>query len=121
MGGLTSRRKGAGGEREVRDILRRFGFRAQRDGRLAADLDHDIEGWHLEVKRRETASIWAWLEQAARDAFGRVPVVVFRRSRSPWYAVMPLEEALRLKRLEADVDNCDHCAEAHDDASEWDA
>jgi Holliday junction resolvase len=104
--GRRSRRKGANGEREVRDLIRRFGFAAVRDGRFDGDINHDIPGTWVEVKRRETASVWAWFEQAQRDAGrrGLVPFVFFRRSKSPWLVLMPAEEALRLKRLEADAD-----------------
>lgn len=102
MGGLSSRRKGAGGEREVRDVLRKHGFRCDRGQPPYGDLVHDVPGVHLEVKRCETWSLRAWLRQAEADARdGEVPWVVFRGSREPWRVVMPLEEALRLKRAEA--------------------
>lgn len=106
--GRTSRRKGASGEREVRDIFRRHGFHCVRDGRFEGDLNHDVPGVWVEVKRRETLAIPAWLRQAEHDApEGTVPWVVFRRSKEPWRVVMPLEEALRLKRLEALLERLD--------------
>lgn len=104
MGGLTSRRKGASAEREFRDVLRTFGFKAYRDGRLDADLAHNVPGVHIEVKRRETLAIPAWCRQAERDSRGLVAVVAFRRSREPWRVVVPADEYLRLKRLEADLE-----------------
>ena len=101
MGGSTSRRKGAGGEREVRDVLRRFGFRADRGQPPFGDLVHDVPNVHIEVKRCETWKLRAWLRQAELDARSAVAWVVFRGSKEPWRVVMPLEEALRLKALEA--------------------
>lgn len=97
----NSRRKGSDGEREFRDVLRSYGFAAERDGRLEADLAHNVEGVHFEIKRREKYEIQSWLEQAERDAGSAVPCVVFRRSRQPWRVIVPASEYLRLKRLEA--------------------
>ena len=102
--GMTSRRKGASGEREVRDALREHGFLARRDGRFDGDIEHNVPGIWLEVKRTERASVWECLAQAARDAEAHgwlVPVIAFRRSRSAWHAILPLDELLRLKRIEA--------------------
>ena len=94
--GLPSRRKGASGEREVRDILRRFGIEARRDGRLDDDLVHGLDGFHIEVKRREQYDLGPWLEQAEEDAKGREPIVVFRKSKQPWRAVIRLEALLQI-------------------------
>jgi len=89
-----SRRKGAGGEREVRDVLRSHNIEARRDGRLDEDLDHGLVGYHLEVKRRERYEIDSWLAQAERDAGDRIPVVVFRKSREPWRVILRLDDWL---------------------------
>ena len=91
----NSRRKGADGEREVRDILIDHGFEARRDGRLDDDLDHNLEGFHLEVKRRERYEIDSWISQAEGDCNGRIPVVVFRKSREPWRVILRLDDFLR--------------------------
>jgi len=95
---VNSRKKGARGEREVRDVLRSHGITARRDGRLDDDLDHGLDGYHLEVKRRERYDLDSWLEQAERDAQDRVPVVVFRKSNQPWRAVIDFEYLLELIR-----------------------
>ena len=76
--------------------MREAGFEARRDGRLDDDLQHNIEGYHFEVKHRETLALPAWLRQAERDAGERVPVVAFRRNNEPWRAVLPLPVLLRL-------------------------
>lgn len=99
--GKSSRRKGAYGEREVRDILRAHGFTCERDGRLDTDLKHDCDGYHLEVKRRETLAIPAWMRQARAESGGKIPVVVYRRSREEWMAVLPFERLAHLLRIEA--------------------
>ena len=94
--GRASRSKGARGEREVRDILRKYGVEARRDGRLDDDLVHGLDGYHLEVKRQETYTLDSWLKQAETDAKGRTPVVAFRKAKQPWRAVIDLETLVRL-------------------------
>lgn len=91
---LDSRDKGGRGEREVRDIIRKYGYEkverwAQRSG--GRDVS-DIKGYHpelhLEVKFRERAALSEWLQQAECEAEGAEPVVVYRRTREPWRAVV---------------------------------
>jgi len=95
----AQRDKGKRGEREVAAVLREHGFRARRDGRLEADLAHDVDGYHFEVRRRETLALPAWTRDAEQAAEGRVPIVVYRRSGEPWRAVIPLDELARLLAL----------------------
>lgn len=89
MTGRMGRRKGKVAEREVAAILTAYGFEARRDGRLADDLQHNIAGVHLEVKRREQLALPAWWRQTQRDAGDRIPVLLYRRSGEPWHAMMP--------------------------------
>jgi hypothetical protein len=105
-GGNGSRRKGAAAEHEVAAIVRAHGWPGARrtaDGRSQdgrGDIAGGPHGVHLEVRRRERAEIWSWLEDAERAAApGEVPTVVFRRSRSGWYAAVPFDELLALLRL----------------------
>lgn len=100
MSGRSSRRKGASGEREVRDILRCHGFISERDGRLDDDLQHDVSGYHFEVKRRERLSLEEWTRQAERDAKEREPVVVYRKSNQPWRASLSFERLAALLAIE---------------------
>lgn len=94
---VHSRQKGARGEREVRDILRRHGYEARRDGRLDTDVVHDMSGFHLEVKRREKYELDKWIGQAEEDAAeGETPVVVFRKSGQPWRAVIGFDVLVAL-------------------------
>ncbi len=95
------RRKGVGGELEVAAIFRTVGFdcdRVPNSGglKIKGDLLGDVPA-HLEVKRQEVARPWAWWEQAAGEApAGAMPVVAFRRSRSPWLAIVDLEQLAQL-------------------------
>jgi hypothetical protein len=96
-----SRVKGANGEREFRDVIRSFGFTAERDGQTRVarwagepnlDVRHDIPGVHAEVKRCETYMIDKWLAQAEDDARrdgGKAPWVCFRKSKQPWRCIVP--------------------------------
>jgi hypothetical protein len=103
---LNSRQKGARGERELAHHIQQAGFNCRRDGRLESDLDWEL-GVHAEVKRTEKPALGAWCQQAEQDSirFNKPSWVVFWRSnRRPWVAVIPLEEYLRLRKLEAASD-----------------
>lgn len=48
---------------------------------------------HVETKRTENARPWAWLAQAEPETPpGAITLVAFRRSRSKWYALVPLDD-----------------------------
>lgn len=99
--GKTSREKGKRGEREVAEILRSHGFPGRRTaqycGKEGTSDVVGIDGYHIEVKRCEKVRIMDWLEQAEGDAQnGDVPVVMFRRNRGKWYAVLALEHFLNV-------------------------
>ena len=104
MSGATSRRKGVGGEREVRKLFEEYGFRVRG---LEGQGDHLAIGHgltlSLEVKRKERLNIWECLAQAERetpDPF--VPgVLVFRRNRSSWKIAMDADDLLGLITKEA--------------------
>lgn len=99
------RRKGTSGELEVAKVFARFGFTAGRTPNsgglhVAGDLHGDLPV-HVEVKRQEVARPWLWADQAATDAgVGERWLVAMRRSRSPWLALMPLDDVARLLELE---------------------
>lgn len=100
---IDSRSKGKAGELEFRDVLRSFGWDArrgqQRSGVDQADVIGGPEGVHFEVKRVEMLRLWPAVAQATRDAPpGSVPVVVHRRSRSGWVAILPVEALLEALR-----------------------
>lgn len=94
----AERRKGVRGEREVLEVFRRAGFTVRG---LEGSGDHLALGYglvlHVESKRQETARPWAWWEQASNETpAGAHTVVAFRRSRSPWLAMVDLETLAEL-------------------------
>ena len=96
-----SRTKGGVGEREVVALLQEAGFKdARRNFMSGGQGGGDIIGVpdvHIEVKRQETVKIWDWIGQAEEDCRQTdMPVVAFRRSRSNWYGVLPLEDLIGL-------------------------
>lgn len=102
------RRKGQGGELEVAERFKAAGFdldRTPNSGalRVRGDLHGDVPV-HVEVKRQEVARPWLWAEQAAVDAGdGARWLVAMRRSRSPWLAMLPLDDVVQLLELERRV------------------
>lgn len=83
----------------------RRGFRASGDLMTTAEKFPFV----VEVKRREKWSmdtllagkrspVWGWWEQAvaAADEQDAVPLMIFRKSREPWYAMLPREWAKTL-------------------------
>lgn len=92
----AERNKGAAGEREVAEVFRAYGFdcdRVPNSGglKIKGDLYGTVPA-HVEVKRQELARPWLWWEQATREAAeGVPPIVAFRRSRSPWLAIVSLD------------------------------
>jgi len=98
----AERDKGSRGEREVAAIFRAAGFDCDRTPnsgglRLKGDLYGSNLPVFVEVKRQEVARPWAWWEQAFAEASSdALPVVAFRRSRSPWLAIVQLSELAAL-------------------------
>ena len=91
---MNSRQKGARGERDARDALKKVlqceARRGQQfsGGKDSPDVVHDIHGVHIEVKRVETFNAYKAMEQAIRDAGdGNIPVVMHRRNGEEWLLV----------------------------------
>ncbi len=102
---INSRAKGARGELELAAFLKERGYEARRGqqfsgGGESPDVVHNIPGVHFEVKRVEAGNLYNWLAQAQRDAAGKVPIVVHRRSNKEWVAILPLDELLKLHLLQ---------------------
>lgn len=99
------RGKGNRGEREVIDLLHRFGWKGARrnfmsGGYGGADIVNGPAGVSIEVKYQERTTIWEYIAQCEDAAAPTdVPLVAFRRNRSRWYACLPLEDVLDLLRL----------------------
>ena len=96
----SQREKGKRGERDFRDLLRAYGYAAERDGTKDGDLKGDLPpGFHFEVKFCETLKIPQWVAQSYGDAKpGEIPVVAFRRSRlngdilGNWHIIEPADQ-----------------------------
>ncbi len=107
MAGLRSRNKGKAGEREAAAELTKLGIEAKRCGQQGdggSETDPDVRSalphCHIEVKRCEALSLYPAIEQATKDGGGKAPVVLHRRNRKEWVAIVPLD---RLPEVAADV------------------
>lgn len=102
MGKINSKQKGSRGERELRDVLRKYGYQARRGQQYSGtpdspDVKSNIPNHHIEVKRTESLSVYKALEQAKADKReNEVPLVAHRRSRKEWIAILPLEDYMNL-------------------------
>lgn len=95
--------KGKRGEREFRDFLLEYGIAAKRGQQHAGGHDSpdvissldDIVHW--ECKRVENFLLYPSLAQALEDARPeQTPVVVTKRNRGEWIAVLRAEDLLKL-------------------------
>lgn len=89
------------GEREFAQVLKDAGIGARRGQQFAGGTDSpdvvsDFSTVHFEVKRTEKTDIYAWLEQAKRDAKNKLPVVVHRKNRGDWVAILDWDAMLQL-------------------------
>ncbi len=100
-----SRNKGKGGELEfAHELTWQFDCSAERGRQYhgrddAPDVKTDIEGIHFEVKRTESLSLYAAMEQAIEDAGDAIPVVAHRRNNKDWLVVVRLNDAEKLIRI----------------------
>lgn len=90
----NSRAKGKRGELEAALLLTQLGLCARRSAQYCgADGDADLRcnaNLHVEVKLQEQMHPYKWLDQAIADASKtkRLPLVLCRRTRSPWLVIM---------------------------------
>lgn len=97
------RTKGANGEREIAELARRVWPDMRRNFMSGAQGGSDFTGtpgFAVEAKFCETTRPWEWYEQA-KDAASPTdaPLVVFRRSRSEWMALLSFQDLLELIEL----------------------
>lgn len=106
--GKMQRQKGQRGEREVRDLLREYGFWAERGRSQSAgggaedpDVRSNLDGLHIEVKFQQAVPkyLYKCMDQAVEDAKELSPVVFMRRNNEDWLVVMSAEDFLRRERL----------------------
>ena len=109
---VNSREKGKRGEREASQELKRIfpGVQFRRGQQYrGGDDSPDIvgmDGVHLEVKRTEKFQLWKALDQAERDrGADDIAVVLHRRNKSPWVAVVALDDLPNLVRKLGNLTN----------------
>lgn len=98
--------KGKAGERELAkqlnalfekygvDLAARRG--QQYNGLEGQDVVTDLDFVHIECKRVEKLNLYAAVQQAEKDANGKVPIVCHRRNLQPWLVTLPLDEMIEL-------------------------
>ena len=109
MGKINSRSKGCVGEREVRDLLKGFGYDARRGQQYCGangdpDVVSSLEGFHIEVKRVERFNLYSALHQADGDKReGEESLIFHRKNKERWVVALDAEVFLRL--LDKVMDN----------------
>ena len=99
---MNSRDKGKRGELELSHFLTDHGHPARRGQQFSGGPDSpDVIckslPFHFEVKRTECLSLYPAMQQAANDAGeGSVPMVIHRRNRREWLAILRLDDLLEL-------------------------
>lgn len=101
--GKKSKRKGYTGEREIVQLLNKYGIKAERvplsgalKGKLSGDVDCTIKGESkkIEVKRRKDGfkELYKFIEQDDSD------YIFMRADRKEWLIVMTFDEWLELAK-----------------------
>jgi Holliday junction resolvase len=101
---ISSRAKGKRGELELAAFLEERGYPAKRGQQFKGGGDSpdvicpDLDGIHIECKRVEIGNPYNWLAQAQADALdtGKTPVVMHRKNKQEWLAILTLEDFLNL-------------------------
>ena len=97
---MNSRKKGAQGERELAEELRKWGYKTRRGQQYSgANGDADVvgvPGLHIECKRVEKLNIDQALQQSIRDSQSEIPVVMHRRNREIWKVTLRLDDFMEL-------------------------
>ena len=97
---LHSRNKGKRGELELAAVLSAYGFDSRRGQQFSGSADSPdvtgLPGIHIEAKRTEKFSLYDALAQAIGDAGTKLPVVMHRRNREEWVAVLRLADFIKI-------------------------
>lgn len=105
---MNSKQKGKVGERQACEALKEhLGIEASRSVQYCgangdADIVSSMERIWWEVKRTERFNAYDAIEQAQADCGDKIPVVLHRRNRGEWLAVVPLS---RLRELVREIAN----------------
>jgi hypothetical protein len=117
--GRMSRQKGKAGEREcAAEVTPLFGP-ARRGvqysgGPDSPDVHLSDSDLHIEVKRVERPSLWAWVTQARRDAAGRPWCIYTRKNREEPLLIIPLAHMVEVARQVVLHNGMGEYAEQHD-------
>jgi len=109
--GAMSRRKGQAGEREaLRQLGLELGEMLKRNLEQTREGGGDclcVKGYAIEVKRCESLRRPSWWRQACEQAerVGAEPMVLYRRSREPWTAMIHTSEGKYREGTIADAAN----------------
>lgn len=100
---VNSRQKGARGEREFAEVLKKRGYQARRGQQFSGGKDSpDVKTAldkiiHFEVKRTETLNLYKAMEQAIKDSGkGKLPIVAHKRNRKNWLIIMEVDSFFKV-------------------------
>jgi len=105
---INAKQKGIRGELELAHFLRDLGLTSARrteqycgnTGDASDVVSEESKNIHWECKRTECLQIHKALAQATNDAgAGRLPVVMYKRNRSKWIAILDAEDLIRVLKL----------------------
>ena len=101
---INSRTKGKVGELEfAKELASTLGVEARRGvqfqgGPGSPDIVTNIPGVHFECKRTEMFNLYKAMDQAEKDASGKVPVVLHRKNRRKTVVIVYLDDLNRFLR-----------------------
>lgn len=104
MGTINSRDKGQRGERLFRDLLRRWGFDAERGAQREGSFESpdvrcpDLKPLHFEVKFTERLNLNSAIAQSEYDCGTNEPLVAHKRNRGEWFITVKADFFLSLLR-----------------------
>jgi hypothetical protein len=99
----SQRRKGQVGERECAKLLaEEFGATCKRtlDQPRDGGCDIHLPPFGVEVKRRKTLGLHAWMKQAEKAAGQGIPMVMCRGDGNDWLVVLRFKDAAKWMREE---------------------
>ena len=99
-----SRTRGASFEREVVNLFKDWGHKAfrtaQHMGKTGMAPDVQVDGLHVECKRRRSLAVMEFYHQAEHDARaegkGNIPTVIMRADNEPPMVLMHFEDFIQL-------------------------
>lgn len=98
---MNSKRKGSDGERELANILKKYGYESRRGQQYCgSNGDADViglPGIHIECKRVERLNIYDAIKQAKSDMKeDELPAVFHRKNRKEWLVTLPLDAFMEI-------------------------